>query len=195
MLIQQEWFELAAMCGKALPELSGRELPGQRFRSQTIEHGVTIRKIETAELTCIMIAKLTPPVDIKDNMVVFAIGRIQSGQVKTTGHAQVGQHFQVVVQLPDNELGPSRDGFDATPCQFLSKTFWSEPRDAARPADMNVRDGLTDEAGGQQIVDNGLDFRQFRQSVRLGSCFAKASSGGLDDLVNGCAMVFLPMAI
>ena len=166
------------MRGKALSEHSGRKLPGKWFRSQTIEHGVTIREVETAELACILITKLTPPVDRKGNMVVLTIGRIQSGQVKTTGHTQVGQHFQVVVQLPDNELGPSRDGFDATPCQFLSKTFWSEPRDAARPADMNVRYGLADEAGSHQIVDNGLDFRQFRQSVRLWSCFAKASSGG-----------------
>jgi len=98
--------------------------------------------------------------------------------------------------MPDNEFGPSRDGFDAAPYQRLLETFRTEPLDAARPADMNIRDGLAKEAGGHQIVDNGLNFRQFRQSIRLWWCFGEASSAGRDGLGEGNAFLFgLPASI
>ena len=74
VLVQQQGFELAAVRGQSFFKLPGGKLPGKGFRSQAVEYGRAVRKIESAEFAGVMISQLPFPVYDKRHVVVLAIG-------------------------------------------------------------------------------------------------------------------------
>jgi hypothetical protein len=100
-------------------------------------------------------------------MVVWAGGVSQAREVDAAGHAQVGQHGLVIVQPPDDEFGPPADVGNTAAEQPFPELGRRKPVDAARPADSDTRNGAAHQTGGPQIIDDRLNFRQFRHDLRL----------------------------
>jgi hypothetical protein len=90
--------------------------------------------------------------------------------VKPTGHAQVNQQISSSGKIEYQEFPPAADAGDGL---FLDQAaeLWNRGfRDRSRPVDLGAHQGLSGDAGCDQIPSDGFNFGQFWHEKSFFGC-------------------------